>query len=166
MRPLPPLHADVHLTGFFGLQSDRALLISGGGHMHTVGTQLIVFGRPCGTRQMGFERHIGTEFVQHAQRTADRRKRVGGRGGVTGRPFWVEGIAIDFDSFGTQPKTETSPWFFQLFNQVNRGLPCFGRRHEGLLAIGFKAAVFTLPANNPLPLSPWAGHGLVLGAPA
>ena len=90
--------------------------------MHTVGTQLIVFGRPCGTRPMGFERHIGTEFVQHAQRTADRRKRVGGRGGVTGRPVlrWVEGITIDFDSFGTQPKTETSPWFFQLFNQVNR----------------------------------------------
>ena len=60
VRPLPPFHANVHLTGFFGLQSDRALLISRGGHMHTVGTQLIVFGRPCGTRPMGFERHIGT----------------------------------------------------------------------------------------------------------
>ena len=45
-------------------------------------------------------------------------------------------------------------------------MPCFGRRHEGLIAIGCKAAVFTLPADNPLPLPPSAGHGLVLGAPA
>ena len=45
-------------------------------------------------------------------------------------------------------------------------MPGFGRRHEGLRAIGCKAAVLTLPADNPLPLSPSAGHGLVLGAPA